>query len=505
MKLARGGTFRKHVKIASEDLSKSLNTNTKNYLISKLLNKSNNKTIETEKDENLGNFRTSVQNIFANDDKKKKAIQYVIKIRKEREKSPQNEVKRALFNNKSEINITNKNINTNRNINTDLFNLYKEKTINNEYYSRNDTNNFNNSINVTKRYFETMNNTNERCNNPNNIFLNNINNNENYHHKKTPSNNVLKNFQNYSLHNNNYNNITNKKEKHYNMNKIKNKILNIKDVQVNNYNYKKPLQCPTEINQNQNQNQTLYNTQINFNYNTNKRYYVHKNLVYSKLNNNPINPVIKVNNSNSKLLLKQNNSKQKLKALNDNINNVNIRNSNNNIIKELKIFEPKNLIKINTISFSFTNRKSIKNIIIKKQYKFNKDKLRNCFEKEIEIINNKNKSKLHFINEKEMINYIRNNYNEKKIKEMFKINKEEEENINLKEENENLKNEIELLKDENEQCKIELDDIRNLYNDLNKELKIAKEENEKLKDNFINNMIEDENDNNNNNNSSIDE
>jgi len=505
MKLARGGTFRKHVKISSEDLSKSLNTNTKNYLISKLLNKSNNKTIETEKDENLGNFRTSVQNIFANDDKKKKAIQYVIKIRKEREKSPQNEVKRALFNNKSEINITNKNINTNRNINTDLFNLYKEKTINNEYYSRNDTNNFNNSINVTKRYFETMNNTNERCNNPNNIFLNNINNNENYHHKKTPSNNVLKNFQNYSLYNNNYNNITNKKEKHYNMNKIKNKILNIKDVQVNNYNYTKPLQCPTEINQNQNQNQTLYNTQINFNYNTNKRYYVHKNLVYSKLNNNPINPVIKVNNSNSKLLLKQNNSKQKLKALNDNINNVNIRNSNNNIIKELKIFEPKNLIKINTISFSFTNRKSIKNIIIKKQYKFNKDKLKNCFEKEIEIINNKNKSKFNFINEKEMINYIRNNYNEKKIKEMFKINKEEEENKNLKEENENLKNEIELLKDENEQCKIELDDIRNLYNDLNKELKIAKEENEKLKDNFINNMIEDENDNNNNNNSSIDE
>ena len=505
MKLARGGTFRKHVKIASEDLSKSLNTNTKNYLISKLLNKSNNKTIETEKDENLGNFRTSVQNIFANDDKKKKAIQYVIKIRKEREKSPQNEVKRALFNNKSEINITNKNINTNRNINTDLFNLYKEKTINNEYYSRNDTNNFNNSINVTKRYFETMNNTNERCNNPNNIFLNNINNNENYHHKKTPSNNVLKNFQNYSLYNNNYNNITNKKEKHYNMNKIKNKILNIKDVQVNNYNYKKPLQCPTEINQNQNQNQTLYNTQINFNYNTNKRYYVHKNLVYSKLNNNPINPVIKVNNSNSKLLLKQNNSKQKLKALNDNINNVNIRNSNNNIIKELKIFEPKTLVKINTISFSFTNRKSIKNIIIKKQYKFNKDKLKNCFDKEIEIINNKNKSKFNFINEKEMINYIRNNYNEKKIKEMFKINKEEEENINLKEENENLKNEIELLKDENEQCKIELDDIRNLYNDLNKELKIAKEENEKLKDNFINNMIEDENDNNNNNNSSIDE
>jgi hypothetical protein len=56
-----------------------------------------------------------------------------------------------------------------------------------------------------------------------------------------------------------------------------------------------------------------------------------------------------------------------------------------------------------------------------------------------------------------------------------------------------LKGEIDCLKDENELNKVELNDIRNQYNDINKELKITKEENEKLKDNFINNLIEDDN------------
>jgi hypothetical protein len=56
-----------------------------------------------------------------------------------------------------------------------------------------------------------------------------------------------------------------------------------------------------------------------------------------------------------------------------------------------------------------------------------------------------------------------------------------------------LKGEIDCLKDENELIKVELNDIRNQYNDINKELKITKEENEKLKDNFINNLIEDDN------------
>ena len=97
------------------------------------------------------------------------------------------------------------------------------------------------------------------------------------------------------------------------------------------------------------------------------------------------------------------------------------------------------------------------------------------------------------MNEQEMFNYIRNKYDDLKIKKIFNLSEKENEYNRLKKENKNLKNEIEILKDENEQCKIELTDIRNQYNDLNKEYNIAKEENEKLKDNFINNMIEEDN------------
>ena len=116
-------------------------------------------------------------------------------MRKEREKSPHNEIKHVLFNNKSEINITSKNFNNNRNIRSDLYNIYKGNTNNTnsgDYYSRNETT-FNDSINVNKKYFETTNNASERYNNPNNIFLNGKNNYDNSHHRKTPSNNVLKN------------------------------------------------------------------------------------------------------------------------------------------------------------------------------------------------------------------------------------------------------------------------------------------------------------------------
>ena len=56
-------------------------------------------------------------------------------------------------------------------------------------------------------------------------------------------------------------------------------------------------------------------------------------------------------------------------------------------------------------------------------------------------------------------------------------------------------NEINKLKYENKQYKKELVDIRNQFNDLSKEIIIIKEENEKLKDNIINNMINDENSN----------
>ena len=56
-----------------------------------------------------------------------------------------------------------------------------------------------------------------------------------------------------------------------------------------------------------------------------------------------------------------------------------------------------------------------------------------------------------------------------------------------------MENEINKLKYENKLYKKELFDIRNQYNDLFKEINIVKEENEKLKDNIINNMINEDN------------
>lgn len=116
-----------------------------------------------------------------------------------------------------------------------------------------------------------------------------------------------------------------------------------------------------------------------------------------------------------------------------------------------------------------------------------------CEQNELELINNKSKFKFNFVNETEMFNYIKKKYNDKRIKELLNLKQNEEEFKNLKDENNKLKKGIDNLKEENEMCKIELNDIRNQYDDLNKELNMAKEENEKLKDNFINNMIEDDN------------
>jgi hypothetical protein len=263
--------------------------------------------------------------------------------------------------------------------------------------------------------------------------------------------------------------------------KIKNKMLNIQNQNQN-------MKYPQVIQRNQNQDQTAYNTQINFNYNTNQKYYVHKNFVYSKVNYHTYK---EKNNSNSKMLLNKNDLQPKISSI-----NINNTTRNNNIIVE-KIFNPKKLSKIDSIHFMIKPRKNIKYIIKdKNQIKFSKDKLINCNHNDFEIINNKNKSEFNFENEKEMINYIKNKYNDRKLKEILDLKQNienEEEYIRLKEENNILKGEIDCLKDENELIKVELNDIRNQYNDINKELKITKEENEKLKDNFINNLIEDDN------------
>ena len=80
MKLAKGGSIKQHIKVFSADLNKS--SGVRNHFISKLLNQSNSKVINTDtlETENLGSFATNIQNIFGNDEKKKKAIQYVIRI-----------------------------------------------------------------------------------------------------------------------------------------------------------------------------------------------------------------------------------------------------------------------------------------------------------------------------------------------------------------------------------------------------------------------------------------
>ena len=278
-------------------------------------------------------------------------------------------------------------------------------------------------------------------------------------------------------------------KKYYYMTKLKNKILD------NNYIPNQDIRYSKTIHKEENPNQTMYNTQINFNYNTNKKYYVHKNLVYSK-KNHPINRTT-TNELNSKPLLIQNKSKQRKNPINNSFINYNNNLINNNINIE-KIFNHKKLVKIKAVYFSIyqvKNKSNRKNeIFYKSLIKFNKDKLIPSKNNEFKLIsNNKKKFEFNFKNEKEMFNYIKNKYDNKKIKEMLNFNINEEKFNKMKEENNKFKIEIENLKDENEQYKIELNDIRNQFNDLNKELKIAKEENEKLKDNFINNMIEEDN------------
>ena len=490
MKFGKGVIYRQHLKISSEDLNNS--TNNRNSFISKLLNKSGNIKINTEtiENENLGDFKSNMQNIFGNDDIKKKAIQYIIKKNREKSKSPVNKDFLTLMknihtkNNKSEITVNQKN-NLNKKRNSNKFEINNEnngyKTFDNNYYSlcnldtfidtKDKNNNINIDISENRKNLEKIQNDKRRI--KSNIFLDNkeSQNYNNYNYQQSISNNILKNYQKYGLYN----------DKNYNMMKIKNKMLNIQNQNQN-------MKYPQVIQRNQNQDQTAYNTQINFNYNTNQKYYAQKNFVYSKVNYHTYK---EKNNSNTKMLLNKNDLQPKISSI-----NINNTTRNNNIIVE-KIFNPKKLSKIDSIHFMIKPKKNIKYIIKdKNQIKFSKDKLINCNHNDFEIINNKEEDEFNFKNEKEMINYIKNKYNDRKLKEILDLKQNienEEEYIRLKEENNILKGEIDCLKDENELIKVELNDIRNQYNDINKELKITKEENEKLKDNFINNLIEDDN------------
>ena len=281
MKFGKGVIYRQHLKISSEDLNNS--TNNRNSFISKLLNKSGNIKINTEtiENENLGDFKSNMQNIFGNDDIKKKAIQYIIKKNREKSRSPVNKDFLTLMknihtkNNKSEITVNQKN-NLNKKRNSNKFEINNEnneyKTFDNNYYSlcnldtfidtRDKNNNINIDISENRKNLETIKNDKRRI--KSNIFLDNKES-QNYNYQQSISNNILKNYQKYGLYN----------DKNYNMMRIKNKMLNIQN---------QNMKYPQVIQRNQNQDQTAYNTQINFNYNTNQKYYAHKNFVYSKVN-----------------------------------------------------------------------------------------------------------------------------------------------------------------------------------------------------------------------------
>ena len=96
----------------TEKLNKSCTS--KSYFISKLLNQSYNKRLKkgTIEEENLGNVTKNIQNIFTNDDKKRKAIQYVINLRRDENSGPSSDLSKVLITNKKiEENKINKNKN----------------------------------------------------------------------------------------------------------------------------------------------------------------------------------------------------------------------------------------------------------------------------------------------------------------------------------------------------------------------------------------------------------
>ena len=465
----------KHINLENptEKLNKSCTY--KSYFISKLLNQSYNKRLKkgTIEEENLGNVTKNIQNIFTNDDKKRKAIQYVINLRRDENSGPSSDVSKVLINNKK---IEENKINKNKNLsgkNIIAFNDFNSNNnfeninrVNKPYCIRVDKTNYNKIKNKRKynimaikdnikknksleqkdynekafnrqqyrNTIETANYNNYKNNqNGNDFFMNIAKNNRDEPYSKFIEN---KNNRNYSFYENKRNIVNN--------NLIKSKLLS------NTFNQDEKNDINFILNNLNNQKNNMFNTQINFNYNSNanKKYYLDKNLLYQKA----INSINTININENGIKSKEKEKDFATKPIKSNI--ISKKNKN-------KKFSIEKLIKSNQSEYS-----------IKSSYKNN----------------------FVFKSEKDIINYIKKIYEEKNLKEILGLDnhKENEEIKKYKEENEKLKEEIEILKDENEQCKVELNDIRNLYNDLNKELNIAYEENEKLKDTFINNILEDD-------------
>ena len=97
-----------HKKLESEDINNF--SKFKNIIVSKFLNQNNNINNHILTSENLPNLKTNIQNIFSNDDKMQRAIQYLMKVRKERHSSSSTDFKKLLKSNSKEK-VLNKNEN----------------------------------------------------------------------------------------------------------------------------------------------------------------------------------------------------------------------------------------------------------------------------------------------------------------------------------------------------------------------------------------------------------
>ena len=504
-----------HNKNASEDLNNL--TNTKNYFLSKLINSNTNiNKIKASNaiNEDLPNLKSNIQSIFSNDDKKQKAIQYLIKIRKDRNSSPSTDFRKILSDISCDNRITNnKKFKKEKEIIITPYNNNKYKytqQMNNKPIITSfdlsqkslDKNHIKNSNIIEDYNYTVINNKQNLCNFNSPFSINNRSNqnkssNKNNTNKTfdkfyTNENNPINNYQNYinsSLKNNyayfNY-------MKNYNISRIKNKILSLENLENNN------------IDQENRNISIINNTSIN-NKDDNISFYIHKKPIYSKLNikNNLTyrniknsNIVIKEigNNKNRKYIvseIEKNDNKIKINTIKSTDNNKKTnglkskKNVRLNPDKNFKKFDNNLLDKKNTIQFDCISKN--------KKYEKNKKKCITTSHFELNI-NGINKNKFVFNNEGEIFEFIKNKYNKEKQREiLLEENEEIVDKRKFIQKNEKLENEINKLKYENKLYKKELFDITNQYNDLFKEINLVKEENEKLKDNIINNMINEDN------------
>ena len=541
-----------HKKLESEDINNI--SKFKTIIVSKFLNQNNNINNKILTTENLPNLKTNIQNIFSNDDMKQRAIQYLMKIRKERHSSTSTDFKKLLTSDSKEK-VLNKNENEKQKVpyknkqlkhhkinkinksNITPINLYQKnininhlnkKFKNEKNYSQPKIDYYNNNIfednpkynNIYNNYMQYKYNDNFIGNNYNNSNHNSYNKisvnekikeikkngNKTYDNLRDNSNNPINNNENnYYFQINNYQSPIDKNN--HNILKIKRMILNVEPNNNNIY-----IKKNTKTNSIDN-NISFYNHKSVFYKKNNYDYNNNSNIKNKEIGNNNIKDysILQINNTNTNN--DKNNSKDKItnSFINKKIlfvdNNKNIK---NDIKQNFKIkFNDNALTTINTIQISINkeinNEKEDKNNINIFNSKFNNDKLiiNNQIDFYIENIN----KKMNFDKEEEIIEYIKKKYDKEKLKKIFVIEDEDisintgnnknefmtiEDGNRVKGENKQLLSEINKLKYENKQYKKELVDIRNQYNDLSKELNIIKEENEKLKDNIINNMINDD-------------